>query len=156
MPQAMMDKLKAAENFNQGFATVEYTSSALVDLEYHTMPADKIDDINAVEQSILEKIGMPREITMRHRSPHFAHVFSGDGYSAGYYSYMWSEVMDADAFRAFEESGNVFDGETADRLKEFVYSAGGSRDPAELYVAFRGKMPEIDALLEGRGLKDVA
>lgn len=156
MPQAMMDKLKAAENFNQGFATVEYTSSALVDLEYHTMPADKIDDINAVEQSILEKIGMPREITMRHRSPHFAHVFSGDGYSAGYYSYMWSEVMDADAFRAFEESGNVFDGETANRLKEFVYSAGGSRDPAELYVAFRGKMPEIDALLEGRGLKDVA
>ncbi|MEL7429703.1 MAG: M3 family metallopeptidase, partial [Pseudomonadota bacterium] len=156
MPQALMDKLKAAENFNQGFATVEYTSSALVDLEYHTMPAGGIDDVNAVETSILEKIGMPRQITMRHRSPHFAHVFSGDGYSSGYYSYMWSEVMDADAFRAFEETGNVFDGETAHRLKEFIYSAGGSRDPAELYTAFRGKMPEIDALLEGRGLKNVA
>ena len=93
---------------------------------------------------------------MRHRSTHFAHVFSGDGYSSGYYSYMWSEVMDADAFRAFEESGNVFDQATASRLKEFIYSAGGSRDPAELYTAFRGKMPEIDALLEGRGLQKVA
>ena len=99
---------------------------------------------------------MPREITMRHRTPHFAHVFSGDGYSAGYYSYMWSEVMDADAFQAFREADNVFDGETAARLHDFIYSAGGSRDPAELYVDFRGKMPEIDALLEGRGLKDAA
>jgi len=156
IPQAMMDKLKASENFNQGFATVEYTSSALVDLEYHTMPADEITDVAKAEAGVLAKIDMPKEITMRHRSTHFAHVFSGDAYSSGYYSYMWSEVMDADAFHAFQEAGNVFDQETASKLKEFIYSAGGSRDPAELYVEFRGKMPEIDALLEGRGLKDVA
>ncbi|MDJ0612384.1 MAG: M3 family metallopeptidase [Rhizobiaceae bacterium] len=156
IPQTLMDKLKAAENFNQGYATVEYTSSALVDLEYHTMPASDVTDVAEAEASILAKIGMPKEITMRHRSTHFAHVFSGDGYSSGYYSYMWSEVMDADAFRAFEETGNVFDTGIAAKLKEFIYSAGGSRDPEELYVEFRGKMPEIDALLEGRGLKDVA
>ncbi len=156
MPKKMMERLKAAENFNQGFVTVEYTASALVDLELHTMPADEIDDILDVEAEILKKIDMPREITMRHRTPHFAHVFSGDGYSSGYYSYMWSEVMDADAFKAFKETGDAFDQQTAARLREFIYSTGDSRDPAELYTEFRGKMPEIDALLEGRGLKDVA
>ncbi|MEM9331845.1 MAG: M3 family metallopeptidase [Pseudomonadota bacterium] len=156
MPDAMMDRLKAAENFNQGFATVEYTASALVDLELHTMPAKDTADITALEKKILADIDMPREITMRHRTPHFAHVFSGDGYSAGYYSYMWSEVMDADAFKAFKETGDVFDPKTAGKLHDFIYSAGGSRDPAELYVEFRGKMPDIDALLEGRGLLEPA
>ena len=156
IPQEMMDKLTAAENFNQGFATVEYTSSALVDLELHSMPAEKAEDIQAVESGILTDIGMPPEIVMRHRCPHFAHVFSGDGYSSGYYSYMWSEVMDADAFLAFKETGDAFDRDMAEKLHDFIYSAGGSRDPADLYLAFRGKMPEIDALLEGRGLKDVA
>jgi peptidyl-dipeptidase Dcp len=156
MPDALIEKLKSASTFNQGFATVEYTSSALVDLELHTMPADETQDIGKVEADILNKIGMPDEITMRHRTPHFAHVFSGDGYSAGYYSYMWSEVMDADAFEAFKETGDVFDEATSQRLLENIYSAGGSRDPAELYVEFRGQMPEIDALLEGRGLKNVA
>ncbi len=156
MPDALIEKLKSASTFNQGFATVEYTSSALVDLELHTMPADETQDIGKVEAEILNKIGMPDEITMRHRTPHFAHVFSGDGYSAGYYSYMWSEVMDADAFEAFKETGDVFDEATSQRLLENIYSAGGSRDPAELYVEFRGQMPEIDALLEGRGLKNVA
>jgi len=156
MPSALIEKLKAASTFNQGFATIEYTSSALVDLELHTMPADDAQDIGKVEKVILDKIGMPTEINMRHRTPHFAHVFSGDGYSAGYYSYMWSEVMDADAFEAFKETGDAFDKATAERLLENIYSAGGSRDPAELYVEFRGQMPEIDALLEGRGLKNVA
>jgi peptidyl-dipeptidase Dcp len=156
MPDALIEKLKSASTFNQGFATVEYTSSALVDLELHTMPADETQDIGKVEAEILNRIGMPDEITMRHRTPHFAHVFSGDGYSAGYYSYMWSEVMDADAFEAFKETGDVFDEATSQRLLENIYSAGGSRDPAELYVEFRGQMPEIDALLEGRGLKNVA
>lgn len=156
MPQDLMERLKAAENFNQGFATVEYTSSALVDLELHTMPADNISDILEVEAKILDEIEMPGQITMRHRTPHFAHVFSGDGYSAGYYSYMWSEVMDADAYQAFKETGNAFDETTATKLKNFIYSTGGSRDPADLYIDFRGKLPEIDALLEGRGLKDVA
>ncbi len=156
MPDEMIDKLKAASTFNQGFATVEYTSSALVDLELHTMRATDAQDIGQIEKDILAQIGMPNEINMRHRTPHFAHVFSGDGYSAGYYSYMWSEVMNADAFEAFKETSDAFDKETADRLLENIYSAGGSRDPAELYVDFRGQMPEIDALLEGRGLKEVA
>ena len=156
MPDALIEKLKSASTFNQGFATVEYTSSALVDLELHTMSADAAQDIGKVETDILKKIGMPDEITMRHRTPHFAHVFSGDGYSAGYYSYMWSEVMDADAFEAFKETGDVFDEATSQRLLDNIYSAGGSRDPAELYIEFRGQMPEIDALLEGRGLKNVA
>ncbi len=156
MPDTLIEKLKAASTFNQGFATVEYTSSALVDLELHTMPADKAQDIGKVEKEILAKLDMPDEISMRHRTPHFAHVFSGDGYSAGYYSYMWSEVMDADAFEAFKETGDVFDEATSQRLLDYIYSAGGSRDPAELYVEFRGQMPEIGALLEGRGLKNVA
>ena len=156
IPADLIKKLKSAENFNQGFATVEYTASALVDLEYHTMKAEKARDITALETDILKRIGMPKEITMRHRSTHFAHVFSGDGYSSGYYSYMWSEVMDEDAFAAFRESGDVFDSEVATRLKKFIYSAGGSRDPSELYVAFRGKLPEINALLEGRGLKNAS
>ena len=153
MPDSLIEKLKNAETFNQGFATVEYTSSALVDLELHTMPASDAQDILKTEKEILDGIGMPSEIDMRHRTSHFAHVFSGDGYSAGYYSYMWSEVMDADAFQAFKETGDVFDGAMADKLYENIYSAGGSKDPADLYMAFRGKMPEIGALLEGRGLK---
>ena len=156
MPGELIERIKGAETFNQGFATVEYVSSALVDLELHTMPAANAQDVGQIEKDILAKIDMPDEIIMRHRTPHFAHVFSGDGYSAGYYSYMWSEVMDTDAFQAFEETGDAFDGATAKRLLENIYSTGGSKDPAELYVAFRGKMPEIDALLEGRGLKDVA
>ncbi|MEM8796525.1 MAG: M3 family metallopeptidase [Pseudomonadota bacterium] len=156
MPDDLIERLKGAETFNQGFATVEYVSSALVDLELHTLSDASDVDPLALEAEILAKIGMPKEIVMRHRTPHFQHVFSGDGYSAGYYSYMWSEVMDADAFQAFKETGDPFDTETAQLLKQHVYSAGGSRDPADLYVAFRGKMPEIDALLEGRGLKDAA
>lgn len=156
MPKDLIKRVKAAETFNQGFATVEYVSSALVDLELHTMQARDAQDVSQIEKDILAKIGMPKEIVMRHRTPHFAHVFSGDGYSAGYYSYMWSEVMDADAFQAFKETGNAFDPLMAEKLLKCIYSAGGSRDPAELYKAFRGKMPEIDALLEGRGLKDAA
>ena len=156
MPDELIARVKGAETFNQGFATVEYVSSALVDLELHTMAAKEAQDVSQIEKDILAKIGMPDEIIMRHRTPHFSHVFSGDGYSAGYYSYMWSEVMDADAFQAFEETGDAFDSATAKLLLENIYSTGGSKDPAELYVAFRGKMPEIDALLEGRGLKDVA
>ncbi|UES41584.1 peptidase M3 [Roseibium aggregatum] len=151
MPEALLDKLLAAANFNQGFATVEYTASALIDLELHQLedPADL--DVAAFEKEELGKIGMPQAITMRHRIPHFQHVFSGDGYAAGYYSYMWSEVMDADAFEAFEEKGNVFDPETAGKLLTYIYSAGGRQDPEAAYLAFRGRAPRIDALLEKRG-----
>ena len=100
----------------------------------------------------MSRIGMPRAITMRHATPHFQHVFSGDGYSCGYYSYMWSEVMDADAFKAFEEAGDPFDPAMAELLATHIYSAGGSREAETLYQAFRGKMPDVSALLENRGL----
>ncbi len=153
MPRALIDRIRAAQTFNQGFATVEYTASALVDLAFHTLDSAEGLDPMAFEAAELARIGMPSAIGMRHKTPHFAHVFAGDGYSAGYYSYLWSEVMDADAFEAFREAGNVFDAAVAERLKRFVYAAGNSRDPAELYTAFRGRMPTPDALLEKRGLK---
>lgn len=151
MPEELLEKLLAAANFNQGFATVEYTASALVDLELHLIddPADL--DAGVFEKVALDRIGMPSAITMRHRIPHFQHIFSGDGYSAGYYSYMWSEVMDADAFGSFEEKGDIFDQETAGKLLTFIYAAGGRQDPEEAYLAFRGRAPRIDALLEKRG-----
>lgn len=151
MPQALLDKMLAARTFNAGFATVEFTASALVDMAFHARPESPADPL-AFEKETLAALDMPAEIAMRHATPHFLHVFSGDGYSAGYYSYMWSEVLDADAFSAFEETGNVFDGETADKLKRFIYAAGGSKDPEELYIAFRGKMPSADAMIEKRGL----
>ncbi|MEM7189381.1 MAG: M3 family metallopeptidase [Pseudomonadota bacterium] len=156
MPRELVDRVIGAENFNQGFKTVEYTASALVDLEMHVIEnADNFDGA-AFEADVLERIGMPKAIIMRHRSPHFQHVFSGDGYSAGYYSYMWSEVMDADAFKAFEETGDVFDEATAKRLGGQIYSVGGSVPPEDAYIAFRDRLPGVEALLEGRGLTDVA
>ncbi|WP_298982066.1 M3 family metallopeptidase [uncultured Roseibium sp.] len=151
MPKDLLDKLLAASNFNQGFATVEYTASALMDLELHLVEDPKDVETSSFEADGLAKIGMPRAITMRHRIPHFQHVFSGDGYSAGYYSYMWSEVMDADAFDAFKETGDIFDPEVSRKLLSFIYSSGGKQDPADAYVAFRGRTPKIDALLEKRG-----
>jgi peptidyl-dipeptidase Dcp len=111
-------------------------------------------DVNAFEKQTLERIGMPEEIAMRHRPPHHTHVFSGGYYASAYYSYMWSEVLDADAFAAFEETGDIFNPEVARRLYQNVLSTGGSRDPAELYVAFRGRMPTADALLKKRGFLD--
>ncbi|MEM9676655.1 MAG: M3 family metallopeptidase [Pseudomonadota bacterium] len=155
IPDAMLEKLKAAEHFNAGFQAIEFTASALVDLAFHTPQADgshEFHDVMAFEKSVLDTLQMPASIAMRHSTPHFAHVFSGDGYSAGYYSYMWSEVLDADAFTAFEETGDPFDPEMSKKLLEHIYSAGGSVDPHETYTAFRGKMPTPDAMLEKRGL----
>lgn len=151
MPKELLDKMLAARNFNAGFATVEFTASALVDMEYHSQSTAPENPL-AFEASTLEKLNMPAEIVMRHRTPHFLHVFSGDGYSAGYYSYMWSEVLDADAFAAFEENGDPFDAATAEKLKKHIYAAGGSQDPEALYTAFRGRMPSPDAMMEKRGL----
>ena len=150
LPTALLDKLKAAENFDMGFATVEYLASAFVDLAFHSEPAPS--DPMQKQAEVLDRIGMPAAITMRHATPHFAHVFSGDGYSSGYYSYMWSEVMDADAFVAFEETGDAFNAEMAAKLEKHIYSAGGSKPPQALYTAFRGAMPDVGPLLEGRGL----
>lgn len=153
MPKALLEKLVAARNFNQGFHTVEFLASAFVDLDFHALPHADDVDAREFERASLAQIGMPEEIAMRHRSAHFQHVFAGDGYSAGYYSYLWSEVLDADGFKAFKDAGDAFDPVTAQRLYEFVYSAGGTRDFAEAYRLFRGREPRIDALLEGRGLK---
>jgi peptidyl-dipeptidase Dcp len=151
MPPDLLERVLAARTFDMGFQTVEYLASALVDLDLHSGPAP--GDPVAAEAETLARIAMPEAIGMRHASPHFLHVFSGDGYSSGYYSYLWSEVMDADAFAAFEEAGDPFDAAVAARLAENVYSAGGARAPEELYRAFRGRMPGVDALLEKRGLK---
>jgi peptidyl-dipeptidase Dcp len=154
MPADMLQRLLAAGTYDQGFATVEFIASALVDLEFHSgaPPADPMQR----QAEVLEALGMPHAIRMRHATPHFAHVFSGDGYSSGYYSYMWSEVMDADAFAAFEEAGDPFDPETAAKLERFILSAGGSEEAEALYLKFRGRMPGVEALLKGRGLLDAA
>mgnify|MGYP001270272992 CR=1 FL=1 len=150
IPKALLDKVLAARTFNTGFSTVEFTSSALVDMAFHTR--GPVEDPMAVQSDVLSQIGMPKAIVMRHATPHFQHVFAGDGYSAGYYSYMWSEVLDADAFSAFEETGNPFDAKTAAKLKDHVYSVGGSIDPEDAYRDFRGKMPSPDAMLKKKGL----
>ncbi len=153
MPEALLKRLLAARTFNQGFATVEYTASAIVDMTLHLSAAGEDGlDVPAFEADALKRIAMPTEIAMRHRSPHFAHIFSGDGYAAGYYSYLWSEVLDADAFDAFREAGDIFHPETAQRLRRFVYGAGNLRDAREAYTAFRGRLPSIEPLLKKRGL----
>jgi peptidyl-dipeptidase Dcp len=154
MPRDLLERLLAARTYNTGFQTVEYLASALVDLDLHDGPAPA--DPEAAEAATLARIGMPDAIAMRHASPHFLHVFAGDGYSSGYYSYLWSEVMDADAFAAFEEAGGPFDAEVAARLARHVLAAGGSRDPESLYLAFRGRMPGPEALLRKRGLAPAA
>ncbi|WP_282181484.1 M3 family metallopeptidase [Aliiroseovarius marinus] len=150
MPKALLDKLLAASTHDTGFQTVEFLSSAIVDLDFHdgAAPADPM----AAQAETLDRIGMPSAIRMRHATPHFAHVFAGDGYSSGYYSYMWSEVMDADAFDAFTETGNAFDPAMAEKLEEHILSKGGSVDAADLYTAFRGRLPGVEPLLKGRGL----
>jgi peptidyl-dipeptidase Dcp len=146
----MLERLLAAGTYDQGFATVEFLASAFVDLAFHEGPSPS--DPMQMQTTVLNQLGMPKAITMRHATPHFAHIFTGDGYSSGYYSYMWSEVMDADAFAAFEEAGDPFDPETARRLEEFILSKGGSQDATALYTAFRGRMPGVKPLLNGRGL----
>src|SRR4030088_42447 len=152
LPDDLLQRFIAARKFNQGFATLEFVSSALIDLEFHTQPASASRDVRAFERAELEKIGMPEEIALRHRPQQFGHIFSGDHYASGYYSYMWSEVMDADAFGAFEEAGDIFDPQVAKRLHDDIYSSGGSRDPEDAYIAFRGREPEPEALLRRRGL----
>lgn len=154
IPDALLERLTAARNFSQGFQTVEYCASAIVDMAFHTLTADEAKsgvDATLVEKATLDAIGMPDAIVMRHRTPHFAHVFAGDGYSAGYYSYLWSEMLDADGFGAFEEKG-VFDPETAERLRANVLAAGNRRTPEEAYLAFRGRLPSVETLLARRGL----
>ena len=150
MPEDMLEKVLKAANFDMGFQTVEYVASALVDLAFHDGDAPK--DPMAKQAEVLADLGMPKAIVMRHATPQFAHVFAGDGYSSGYYSYMWSEVMDADAFEAFEEAGGAFDPAQAKALEEHILSKGGSVEADTLYTRFRGRLPGVEALLKGRGL----
>jgi peptidyl-dipeptidase Dcp len=150
MPQALVDRIQRASTFNQGFATVEYLASALVDMEMHIRP-EGVTDPDAFERETLQRLGMPREIAMRHRLPQFNHLFSSDAYSAGYYSYLWSETMDADTWAAFEEAGNVWDPATARRFADTLLSTGNVIDRAEAYRAFRGRDPDVAALLRKRG-----
>ena len=151
IPEALLERLNAARNFNQGFATVEYTASALIDLDLHRETAPGGVDAAGYEREFLDRMEVPQEIGLRHRLPHFQHLFAGGGYAAGYYAYLWAEVLEADGFAAFTEKGDVFDPELAGRLKD-IYSAGDTRDPMELYRAFRGREPNVAALLEQRGL----
>jgi peptidyl-dipeptidase Dcp len=152
IPERLIERLEAARNADQGFATVEYTACALVDLDLHLATETADLDIDAFERASLERIGMPDAIVMRHRPTQFAHLFSGGGYASGYYSYMWSEVLDADGFRAFEEAGDPFDPALARRLRDHVYAAGNRTDPVTAYRAFRGRDPDPRALIEKRGL----
>jgi peptidyl-dipeptidase Dcp len=156
IPEALLAKLIAARNFGQGFATVEYCASALIDLALHSAADPAAMDVAAFERDELARIGMPDGITMRHRTPHFGHIFSGDGYSAGYYSYLWSEVLDADAFQAFRDAGDIFDAATASKLRTYIYAAGHTRDPDRAFVLFRGRLPTVEPLLAKRGLKKAA
>jgi len=150
IPQELVDKIKRSATFNQGFATVEYLAAALVDMKLH-LAGDKKIDPDAFERETLEQLGMPKEIVMRHRLPHFLHIFSSDSYSAGYYSYLWSDVITADAFGAFTEAKGPYDRAVAERLRKFVFSVGNTVDPAEAYRSFRGRDPKIDALMKKRG-----
>jgi peptidyl-dipeptidase Dcp len=150
IPQELVDKIKRSATFNQGFATVEYLSAALVDMKLHLAGDRKIDP-DAFERETLAQLGMPKEIVMRHRTPQFLHVFSSDSYSAGYYSYLWSDVLTADAFGAFVEGKGPYDRSVAERLRKNVFSVGNTIDPAEAYRGFRGRDPKIDALMKKRG-----
>lgn len=153
MPAALLAKIRKAAKFDQGFATVEFVASALVDMEFHLLKEAEAKNVDpaAFEKQMLAKIGMPAEITMRHRSPHFSHIFGG-GYAAGYYSYLWAEVLDADGFEAFKESGDPFNPELARKFRENILSVGNSRDLMEAYRQFRGKDPSVEPLLRKRGL----
>ncbi len=150
MPQALVERIMQARTFNQGFATVEYLSSALVDMALHIRPDGEVDP-DAFERETLARLGMPRELVMRHRLPQFGHLFQSDSYSAGYYSYLWSETMDADTWAAFEAGGNVWDPAMARRFADILMSTGDETDRTEAYRAFRGRDPDVNALLRRRG-----
>jgi peptidyl-dipeptidase Dcp len=153
MPKALMDRLIASRTFNQGYTTAEYLGSSYADLDFHLGGAK---EAHVVEMGTRKHMQMPHEVVLRHRPPHFSHIFSGDSYAAGYYSYLWSEVLDADAFNAFEETGDRFDPAVAKRLKDHIYAAGGAHDPSEAFRAFRGRMPSVDPLLKKLGLVEEA
>jgi len=156
IPDALVERLHAARFFNQGYETVRYAASALVDMAAHTLASVEADfDVVAFERAQLERFGMPHGVGMNHRLPHFQHLFAGSGYAAGYYVYLWAEVLEADGYEAFAEAGDPFDPEVAARLRRFIYSSGDSLEPTEAYRAFRGRTPHIEPMLRQRGLLEV-
>ncbi len=156
IPDELVQRIKDAAQFGQGFKTIEYLSAAILDMDWHTLETQELQDTLAFEQKTFDRIGLIPEIIVRYRTSYFAHIFSSPlGYSSGYYAYIWSEILDSDAFKAFKESGDIYNSELSKRVYENIYSAGGSDDAMNLYVKFRGKEPDIDGLLEGRGLKEV-
>jgi len=152
IPDAMLAKLQAARRFNQGFETVRYAASALVDMAAHALASGQVSDVVDFERAELERIGMPPGIGMNHRLVHFQHLFSGSSYAAGYYVYLWAEVLDADGYDAFVESGDPFDAVVAARLRRFIYSSGDSVEPSEAFRAFRGRAPKVEPMLKKKGL----
>ncbi len=150
LPKELLDKIEKAATFNQGFATVEYLASALIDMKLHLAGEANIDP-DAFERDTLAALGMPREIVMRHRTPHFSHIFADDGYSAGYYSYLWSDTLTADAAEVFKEAGSFYDPKVAKSLHDNIMSVGNTIDPAEGFRKFRGRDVDISALLKLRG-----
>ncbi|MGM0466876.1 MAG: M3 family metallopeptidase, partial [Acidobacteriota bacterium] len=150
LPQELIDKLEKAGHFNQGFTTVEYMAACFLDMDWHTLAEPEEKDALAFEEQSMEEIGMIPQIVVRYRTPYFQHIFAG-GYSSGYYSYIWSEVLDTDAFHAFKET-SLFDQETADSFRRNILSKGGTGDPMEMYKSFRGREPEVKYLLQKRGL----
>jgi peptidyl-dipeptidase Dcp len=152
IPREIVDKLDKSGKFNMGFTTVEYLAASLLDMEYHALNEPVDLDIRDFEKKAMEKYGLIPEIKPRYRSTYFNHIWGG-GYSAGYYSYIWCEVLDSDAFQAFRETGDIFNRDVASKFEKEILSRGGTKDALEMYIAFRGKEPGIDALLENRGLK---
>ena len=152
IPAKLLERLKAARNFNQGYETVRYTASALIDMAIHSLTDEQAPDITAFESQVLKDLGAPAVMGVNHRFPHFQHLFSGSGYAAGYYVYMWAEVLDCDGFDAFAEAGNAFDPGVAKRLLDNVLSVGNSREPGATYRAFRGRDAQVEPMLRERGL----
>lgn len=154
VPDELLEKLKAAQSFNQGFNTIEYTACALIDMAMHQLGEEDFAgfDLKQFEDKELARLGMPKGIVMRHRPTHFQHLFASDHYAAGYYVYLWAEVLDSDAFQAFKETGDIFDPTIAKKAREFIYSSGNTEDPAELFRKFRGRDPVIQHMLVKKGL----
>jgi peptidyl-dipeptidase Dcp len=150
-PEDVLQRIIESRHFNQGFASVEFCASAFVELDLHERNLTRDLDVSAFERESLARIDIPQEIVMRHRTPHFGHIFAGDGYSAGYYSYLWAAVLDADAYEAFTETGNPFAPEIAANLREHFYAAGGRKDARDAYLGFRGRMPTVEPLLRQYG-----
>jgi peptidyl-dipeptidase Dcp len=153
IPDALIERLNVARRFGQGFETVRYTASALTDMAVHALSRDQVpDDVVAFEARVLRERGLPPGVGVNHRFTHFQHLFAGSGYAAGYYVYLWAEVLDADAYEAFVEAGDPFDAAVAERLQRHIYSTGDSVEPGATYAAFRGRAAQIEPMLKKRGL----